>query len=269
MCDVSDRVDGVLCARHGDGDREIVYDRDGCTAKRGPIVCADGRTGKPVRQWTYARPGKDHLQRATLGDFDASRPGLELAAVGKKEGMGGLILWSRAGRPAWRKDIPAGWVTCGVRVGLCDHIGCGRDELMRVLGPRGALCVHESGRWAKTVRPRPKGMDDWTHPHHGPDGNMVSRDRMLRFPIGLRWIGGLPKTINSFASGRGWVLANGRCYIVSSSVVDNLPPRHQREDALPDLPGRVQRPAAVEDPSGDRGVGQPSALAQYQPPGGG
>ena len=117
--------DFILCGDvDGDGDREIVYDRDGCTARRGPIVCADGRTGKLVRQWKYARPGKDHLQRATLGDFDPSRPGLELAAVGKQAGMGGLILWSGAGEPAWRKDIPASWVTCG------DWDGDGKPEIM-------------------------------------------------------------------------------------------------------------------------------------------
>lgn len=115
----------------GDGDREIVYDRDGCAAKRGPIVCVDGRTGKLVRQWIYARPGKDHLQRATLGDFDPSRPGLELAGVGKRRGRGGLILWSGAGGPAWRKDIPAGWVTWG------DRDGDGRPEIMPSIGVSG------------------------------------------------------------------------------------------------------------------------------------
>ena len=124
--------DFILCGDgDGDGDREIVYDRDGCTAKRGPIVCADGRTGKLVQQWTYARPGKDHLQRATLGDFDPSRPGLELAAVGKQRGMGGLIMWSAAGRPAWRKDISAGWVTCG------DWDGDGKPEIMSSRGEGG------------------------------------------------------------------------------------------------------------------------------------
>jgi len=106
--------DFILCGDvDGDGDREIVYDRDGCTARRGPIVCAGGTAGKVQRQWTYARPGKDHLQRATLGDFDPSRKGLELAAVGKKAGLGGLIMWGAAGKHAWRRDIPAGWVTCG------------------------------------------------------------------------------------------------------------------------------------------------------------
>ena len=108
----------------GDGNTNIVYDRNGCTAKRGPIVCMDGQTGKLVQKWTYARPGEDHLQRGTLGDFDPSRPGLELAGVGKKPGLGGLIMWSGAGGPAWRKDIPAGWVTCG------DWNGDGKPEIM-------------------------------------------------------------------------------------------------------------------------------------------
>jgi len=100
--------------------------------------------------------------------------------------------------------------------------GIGRDELMRVLAPRGTLCVLANGRWTKTVQRRPAGMDDWTHPHHGPDGNMVSNDRMVHFPMGLRWIAGMPKNINSRAGVRGWVLAGGRCYIVTSNVVDNL-----------------------------------------------
>jgi len=100
--------------------------------------------------------------------------------------------------------------------------GIGRDELMRVLAPRGILCILANGRWTRTVQPRPAGVDDWTHPHHGPDGNMVSSDRVVRFPMGLRWIAGIPKSINNRASIRGWVLAGGRCYIVSSSVVENL-----------------------------------------------
>ncbi len=123
--------DFILCGDvDHDGQREIVYDRDGCTGMRGPIVCVDAQTGKLVRQWTYARPGKDHLQRATLGDFDPLRPGLELAAVGKRRGMGGLILWSGAGGPAWRKDpvwrkdIDAGWVTLG------DWDGDGTPEIL-------------------------------------------------------------------------------------------------------------------------------------------
>lgn len=106
--------DFILCGDvDGDGDREIVYDRDGCAAQQGPVVCVDGRTGALVRQWDYARPGIDHLQRATLGDFCSSNPGVELAGVGKRKGSGGIMMWSKAGKPAWREDTAAGWLTCG------------------------------------------------------------------------------------------------------------------------------------------------------------
>ena len=119
----------------GNGTREIVYDRDGCHRRNGPIVCVEPRSGKVVREWTYARPGKDHLQRATMGDFEPLRPGIELAAVGKMRGKGGLILWGDAGLPAWQKDIPAGWNTCG------DWDGDGKPEIMVSLGVSG------SGGW--------------------------------------------------------------------------------------------------------------------------
>ena len=109
---------------------------------------------------------------------------------------------------------------------LADH-GVSREELMRVLAPGGMLCVLEDGRWTQTIQPRPEGMDDWTHPHHGPDGNMVSTDRLARFPVGLRWIGSTAKSINSWTGVRGWVLANGRCYIVSSSEIENFGQEHK------------------------------------------
>jgi SAM-dependent methyltransferase len=66
--------------------------------------------------------------------------------------------------------------------------GITRDEILRVLAPGGALCVLEGGKWTAAVKPRPKDMDEWTHPHHGPDNNLVSGDRALAFPIGYRWI---------------------------------------------------------------------------------
>jgi outer membrane protein assembly factor BamB len=100
--------------------------------------------------------------------------------------------------------------------------GISRDELMRVLASGGVLCILEDGQWTKTIQSRPEGMDDWTHPHHGPDGNVVSQDKLVHFPMGQRWIGGTARSINKWTGVRGWVLANGRCYIVSSSEIENL-----------------------------------------------
>ena len=100
--------------------------------------------------------------------------------------------------------------------------GVDRAELMRVLAPGGTLCILEDGQWTRTIQSRPEGMDEWTHPHHGPDGNVVSTDSLARFPVGLRWIGGTAKSLNKWTGVRGWVLANGRCYIVSSSEIENV-----------------------------------------------
>jgi outer membrane protein assembly factor BamB len=117
--------DFILCGDvDGDGDCEIVYDSDGCSAMHGPIVCRDGRSGELVKKWIYDRPGEDHLQKATLGDFDPSWPGLELAAIGKRDHQGGLIVWNKEGKPAWRKENTGGWVTWG------DWNGDGHPEIL-------------------------------------------------------------------------------------------------------------------------------------------
>jgi outer membrane protein assembly factor BamB len=62
-----------------------------------------------------------------------------------------------------------------------------KAEAMRVLCPGGVLLVQKDGEWVKTVKPRPKAMDDWTHHRHGADGNKVSGDRLVGPPAGLRW----------------------------------------------------------------------------------
>ena len=100
--------------------------------------------------------------------------------------------------------------------------GVSKEEIMRVLAPNGVLCTREGGKWTKTVKPRPKEMDDWPHPLHGADGNMVSSDKLLKFPLGFRWIDGLPVNINAWAACRAWIIAGGRVYTLSSNELENL-----------------------------------------------
>ncbi|MCW8131580.1 MAG: PQQ-binding-like beta-propeller repeat protein [Planctomycetota bacterium] len=102
--------------------------------------------------------------------------------------------------------------------------GIAREELLRVLAPEGVLLEWSGTAWTSTVKPRPKGMDDWSHVRHGADDNMVSDDELLRFPIGVRWIDGLPKNTNRWASVRGWVVCGTRCYALSSTEYENLGP---------------------------------------------
>ena len=97
--------------------------------------------------------------------------------------------------------------------------GIGKGEILRVVAPGGTLCVKEGGKWVATTKPRPKEMDEWTHPHHGPEGNLVSTDKTITFPIGLRWIDSVPFDRGGFgdcASCRAVVLAGGRCFTINN-----------------------------------------------------
>ena len=52
------------------------------------------------------------------------------------------------------------------------------QEILRVLRPGGVAL----GGGARIVKPFPPGMDDWSHPYHGPDNNPLSQDRLIRAP---------------------------------------------------------------------------------------
>ncbi|MHC4331225.1 MAG: hypothetical protein ACYSWW_24230, partial [Planctomycetota bacterium] len=52
-----------------------------------------------------------------------------------------------------------------------------RDAL-RILRPGGKALLGTK----VLVKPFPDGMDDWSHPYHGPDNNPLSEDRLIRAP---------------------------------------------------------------------------------------
>ena len=53
-----------------------------------------------------------------------------------------------------------------------------RADAMRALRPQGWLL----GPNLAEAKPVPKGIDDWSHPYHGPDNNPQSRDDLARAP---------------------------------------------------------------------------------------
>jgi len=71
-----------------------------------------------------------------------------------------------------------------------DLSGVGMDEVMRVLCPHGVACVRKGGRWTKTVKPRPKDIDEWTHYLHDASNNAVAHDAVVGPPRRLQWVGG-------------------------------------------------------------------------------
>ncbi|NLF39683.1 PQQ-binding-like beta-propeller repeat protein [bacterium] len=58
-------------------------------------------------------------------------------------------------------------------------------ELLRVLHPEGTAVIGDR----TIVKPFPEGIDAWSHPHHGPDNNPLSRDRQARVPYMTQFLG--------------------------------------------------------------------------------
>ena len=58
-------------------------------------------------------------------------------------------------------------------------------ELLRTLRPRAAAYLGSR----KLVKPVPEGIDEWTHPFHGPDNNPQSSDRMVRGAFRTQFLG--------------------------------------------------------------------------------
>lgn len=62
-------------------------------------------------------------------------------------------------------------------------------EVVRVLAPNGVAYIKKGDAWTKTVKPRPKNIDVWTHYMHDSTGNAVAHDSVVGPPRHLQWIG--------------------------------------------------------------------------------
>jgi len=67
--------------------------------------------------------------------------------------------------------------------------GVTQAEVMRVLCPGGVAYVKRGDGWEKTVKPRPDGIDEWTHFMHDPTNNAVAQDDAVGPPRHLQWLG--------------------------------------------------------------------------------
>ena len=93
------------------------------------------------------------------------------------------------------------------------------QEMLRVLHP-GGVCV-AAGKLV--VKPAPSGVDEWRHPYHGPDNNVVSQDRVARLPGELRF-----QTQPVFAPMPNQTLfAGGRIFFFTGHIAF-----HEREEPL-------------------------------------
>ena len=108
--------------------------------------------------------------------------------------------------------------------------GVPRIEVMRVLCPEGTAYVKQGGRWTRTVKPRPKEIDEWTHYLHDAGGNAVSQDAVVGPPRRFQWIGSprWARHHDRMASMTAAVTSGGRLFYIfdeGSTASIMLPPR--------------------------------------------
>ncbi len=94
------------------------------------------------------------------------------------------------------------------------------QELLRVLHPEGRVVLSKE----EIVKPFPEGIDDWSHPYHGPDNNPLSTDRVVRYPFRTQFIS-YPKFS---PMPQQTVIAGGRIY----KAFGNLAHRTNQNDVL-------------------------------------
>ena len=103
--------------------------------------------------------------------------------------------------------------------------GFSMGQVMRVLAPGGQAYVKQSGRWTRTIKPRPAAMDDWGHFDHDAQGNGVSHDKLVKPPNFIQWVddiqaitlGGNPAAYRPFTSFR---CQGGRAYFEWSTGIE-------------------------------------------------
>jgi len=107
-----------------------------------------------------------------------------------------------------------------------------RDEVLRVLCPRGVAYVKTGGRWERTVKPWPARIDEWTHHLHGADGNPVANDSVVAPPAHFQWLAGpiWLRAHDTDSSVNAAVTAAGRVLYMVDEAPIGLPGQH----GLPD-----------------------------------
>ncbi len=71
-----------------------------------------------------------------------------------------------------------------------DASNISEEEVQRVLVPNGVVYRKDtSGKWTKSVKPRPSNIDEWSHYLHDASGNSVAHDDVVAPPRHLQWVG--------------------------------------------------------------------------------
>jgi len=105
---------------------------------------------------------------------------------------------------------------------VADDLGkVSEAEMMRILAPGGVAYLKKT----KTIKPRPKEYDDWTHYLHGPDGHVMSKDLAVGPPFHIQWAGD-PQHAKSHVYPTSFsvmVSGGGRLFYIADENIKALP----------------------------------------------
>jgi len=89
-------------------------------------------------------------------------------------------------------------------------------EVMRVLAPNGVSYIKTGDKWMKTLKPRPKNIDEWTHYLHSPSNNAVAKDTVVGPPKRVQWICGpqWARSHDHLSTTSAMVSAGGRVFYI-------------------------------------------------------
>ena len=144
--------------------------------------------------------------------LDADAANIEKA----REYIGSLNMYGNVSVEHWTDDrLP--YIDNLANLIVSEDLGrISMDEVMRVLAPKGAAYIKNGDTWTKTVKPRPKEIDEWTHFLYDATGNAVAKDTIAGPPRHMQWTAAPTWTRNhhKLASISAVVSAQGRVFYI-------------------------------------------------------
>ena len=144
--------------------------------------------------------------------LDADADNIEQA----REHIRSLGLYGQVSVEHWTKNtLP--YVDNTVNLVVSENLGgVPTDEMMRVLCPNGVAYIKTGDTWTKTVKPRPREIDEWTHYLHDASNNAVADDSVVGPPRRFQWLGSprWSRHHDHMASMSACVSAGGRIFYI-------------------------------------------------------
>ena len=211
---------GVLSASHAQQAQQEAERILNSTGIKGGLVvhlgCGDGRLTAALRaDDSYLVHGLDRQAK-----------NVELA----REHIKSLKLYGKVSVEHWKSErLP--YIDNLINLIVSEDLGkVPMGEIMRVLCPNGVAYIKRGDTWTKTVKPRPREIDDWTHYLHDASNNAVSRDTVVGPLRRMQWTGSPRYTRHHdrMSGINAVVSANGRIFYIfdeASSFSVLVPPK--------------------------------------------